>query len=103
MITKEEFIDLILKQQEWYNRIDEVSEALSVPTLLESDWVEYTSVLFEKTLDLLFNEDGVDDIDWWMYEKSRNPELKIRWDESGKEIPTDTVEDLWNLVKDNQK
>lgn len=102
MITKEEFIDLILKQQEWSNRIDEVSEALSVPTLLESDWVEYASVLFEKTLDLLFNEDGVDDIDWWMYEKSRNPELKIR-DENGKEIPTDTVEDLWNLVKDNQK
>ena len=102
MITKEEFIDLILKQQEWYNRIDEVSEALSVPTLLESDWVEYASVLFDKTLDLLFNEDGVDDIYWLMYEKSGNPELKI-WDENGKEIPTDTVEDLWNLVKDNQK
>ena len=102
MITKEEFIDLILKQQEWYNRIDEVSEALNVPTLFESDWVEYASVLFEKTLDLLFNEDGVDDIDWWMYEKSGNPEFKM-WDESGKEIPTDTVEDLWNLVKNNQK
>ena len=50
MITKEEFIDLILKQQEWSNRIDEVSEALSVPTLFESDWVEYASILFEKTL-----------------------------------------------------
>lgn len=102
MITKEEFIDLILKQQEWSNRIDEVSEALDVPTLFESDWVEYTSILFDKTLNLLFNENGVDDINWWMYEKSGNSELKM-WDESGKEIPTDTVEDLWNLVKDNQK
>lgn len=102
MITKEEFIDLILKQHEWSNRIDKISEALNIPTLFESDWVEYASVLFEKTLDLLFNEDGVDDIYWWMYEKSGNPELKI-WDENGKEIPTDTVEDLWNLVKDNQK
>ena len=102
MITKEEFIDLILKQQEWSNRIDEVSEALNVPTLFESDWVEYASVLFDKTLTLLFNENGIDDIYWWMYEKSENPELKM-WDESGKEIPTDTVEDLWNLVKDNQK
>ena len=102
MITKEEFIDLILKQQEWYNRIDEVSEALNVPTLFESDWVEYASVLFDKTLTLLFNENGIDDIYWWMYEKSENPELKM-WDESGKEIPTDTVEDLWNLVKNNQK
>lgn len=102
MITKEEFIDLILKQQEWSNRIDEVSEALDVPTLFESDWVEYTSILFDKTLNLLFNENGVDYIDWWMYEKSGNSELKM-WDESGKEIPTDTVEYLWNLVKDNQK
>ena len=102
MITKEEFIDLILKQQEWSNRVDEVSEALNVPTLFESDWVEYTSILFTKTLNLLFNEDGVDDISWWMYEKSGNPEFKM-WDENEKEIPTDTVEDLWNLVKDNQK
>ena len=102
MITKEKFIDLISKQQEWSNRVDEVSEVLNVPTLFESDWVEYASVLFDKTLALLFNEDGIDDIYWWMYEKSENPELKM-WDESGKEIPTDTVEDLWNLVKNNQK
>ncbi len=102
MITKEKFIDLILKQQEWSNRVDEVSEVLNVPTLFESDWVEYASVLFDKTLALLFNEDGIDDIYWWMYEKSENLELKM-WDESGKEIPTDTVEDLWNLVKNNQK
>lgn len=102
MITKEKFIDLILKQQEWSNRVDEVSEVLNVPTLFESDWVEYASILFDKTLALLFNEDGIDDIYWWMYEKSENPELKM-WDESGKEIPTDTVEDLWNLVKNNQK
>lgn len=102
MITKEKFIDLILKQQEWSNRVDEVSEVLNVPTLFESDWVEYASVLFDKTLALLFNEDGIDDIYWWMYEKSENPELKM-WDESGKEISTDTVEDLWNLVKNNQK
>ena len=102
MITKEEFIDLILKQQKWSNRVDEVSEALNVPTLFESDWVEYAAILFDKTLDLLFNEDGVDDIYWWMYEKSGNPEFKML-DENGKEISTDTVEDLWNLVKDNQK
>ena len=90
MITKEEFIDLILKQQEWSNRVDEVSEVLNVPTLFESDWVEYASVLFDKTLALLFNEDGIDDIYWWMYEKSGIPELKM-WDESGNEIPTDTI------------
>ena len=102
MITKEEFIDLILKQQEWSNRIDEVSEALNVPTLFESDWVEYASVLFDKTLTLLFNEDGIDDIYWWMYEKSENPPPPPP-PPPPPQIPTDTVEDLWNLVKNNQK
>lgn len=102
MITKEEFIDLILKQQKWSDRIDEVSEVLRVPTLFESDWVEYTSVLFDKTIKLLFNEIGVDDIAWWMYEKAGNHNFKM-WDEDGKEIPTDTIEDLWELVKDNQR
>lgn len=102
MITKEEFIDLILKQQKWFNRVDEVSEALNIPTLFESDLVEYTAILFDKTIGFLFNEEGIEDINWWLYEKSGNSKLKM-WDAEGKEIPTDTVEDLWNLVKDNQK
>lgn len=102
MITKEEFIDLISKQQKWSNRIDEVSEVLRVPTLFECDWVEYTSVLFDKTIKLLFNRDGVEDISWWLYEKAGNYDFKM-WDEDGKEIPTDTINDLWELVKDNQR
>lgn len=102
MITKEEFIDLISKQQEWSNRIDEVSEVLNTPTLFECDWVEYAATLFDKTLDLLFDTEGTDNINWWMYEKSEDPGPKM-WDRNGKEIPTDTIEDLWNLVKDNRK
>lgn len=102
MITKEEFIDLISKQQKWSNRIDKISDVLNVSTLFESDWVEYASILFDKTLSFLFNETGVDDISWWMYEKAGNPDLKM-WDENEKEIPTDTIDDLWELVKGNRK
>lgn len=102
MITKEEFIDLISKQQKWSNRVDEVSEALNVSTLFESDWVEYAASLFDKTIDFLFNEEGVDDISWWLYEKSSNPELKM-FDTDGSEIPTETIDDLWEIVKDNCK
>ena len=102
MITKDEFIDLILKQQEWSNRVDEVSEALNVPTLFESDWVEYAARLFDKTINFLFTEEGADDINWWLYEKSGNPELKM-WDADENEIPTDTIDDLWEIVKDSRK
>ena len=102
MITKEEFTDLILKQQKWSDRVDEVSEALNVPTLFESDWVEYAASLFDKTINFLFTEEGIDDISWWLYEKSGNPELKM-WDADENEIPTDTIDDLWEIVKDSRK
>ena len=102
MITKEEFFDLISKHLMWSDRIDEVSEALNVPTLFESDWVEYASSLFDKTINFLFNEEGVDDINWWLYEKSGNPELKM-WDANNNEIPIETIDDLWEIVKNYRK
>lgn len=102
MITKEEFIDLISKQQEWSNRIDQISKILDAPAFFENDWVEYTSILFDKTLNLLFTEEGVDDINWWMYEKSGNPEFKM-WDENNNEIPIETIDNLWDIVKEYRK
>jgi hypothetical protein len=47
-----------------------------------------------------FDEEGQDWINWWLYEKDGNPELKA-WDENDNEIPTETIDDLWNLVKDH--
>lgn len=101
MITKNEFIALINDYQEWLNQVDKVSEALGVSLLFESNLVEYPAKLFDKTLNIIFNENGVSDIDWWLYEKSGCPDLKM-WDEEGNEIPTNTIEDLWELVKDSQ-
>lgn len=101
MITKEQFIELISEHQSWNKRIDEVGEALNC-FIYEADWVEYTSILFDRTIKLLFNEEAVDDISWWMFEKAGRPEMKM-WDAEGNEIPTETIEDLWELVKDNQK
>lgn len=102
MITKEEFKDLIQKQQSWDKRIDQVSEVLGNICLLDFDWVEYAAMLFEKTLSLLFTEEGVDDIDWWIYEKDGRQEMKM-WDKDNNEIPTETLDDLWEIVKDYRK
>lgn len=101
MITKEEFITLISNYQKWDKRIDEVSTILNSPDLFESDWISYTSELFETTLKLVFNKYAIDDINWWIWEKSFNPDLKI-WDLDDKEIPTETIDDLWNIVKNNR-
>lgn len=100
MITKEQFIDLISEHLKWNGRMEEIARVLN-SFIWESDWVEYTSLLFDKTLKLSFNEDGIDDIDWWIYEKNGRPEMKM-WDSNNKEIPTETIEDLWEIVKDSR-
>ena len=58
--------------------------------------------LFDKLLGLEFNEYAIDDITWWLWEKNGDPEMKM-WDKDGNEIPTETIEDLWEIVKDNRK
>lgn len=99
MITKGKFIDLISEHQKWSSRIDEVSKVLDAPNLFECDWVDYTAMLFDNTLNFLFKEEGVDTINWWLYEKDGRSDMKI-WDETGKEIPTETLDDLWEIVKE---
>lgn len=101
MITEEEFKELITDYQKWDKRIDEVSSILKSPDLYEADWISYTSKLFDNTLKLVFNKYAVDDISWWIWEKSFNPDLKM-WDKDDNEIPTETIDDLWNIVKENR-
>lgn len=101
MITKEEFIKLISEQKKWDDRLDEVGKALNCNPL-DMDWVEHGARLFDFTLNILFEEEGVDDITWWLWEKNGSSEMKM-WDKDGKEIPTETIEDLWNIVKNNQR
>lgn len=102
MITKEEFIDLISNYKKWDDRLDEVCKVLNCNPL-EMDWVEYGAKLFDTTLSILFEEEGVDDINWWLFEKPALPLGSGMWDEEGNEIPTETVEDLWNIVKNYRK
>lgn len=99
MITKEEFRDLILKHKEWDKRITEVSDTLNC-NIWEADWVEYSALLFDKVLEFLFTEEGIDNIAWWIWEK---PEHGGLWDKDGNDIPIDTIDDLWELIKDYRK
>lgn len=102
MVTKEEFLRLISDFQKWDKRIDEVEKVLNFCPL-NIDWVEYSGRLFDTTLSILFEEDAVDDINWWLFERPRFPPGPKMWDENGNEIPTETLEDLWNIVKDYRK
>ena len=101
MISKEEFITLINEYKKWADRITQVCDVLKA-NIFDSDWVEYSSLLFERTISFLFKEEAQDDIFWWLWEKDGRSDMKM-WDASGKEIPTETVDDLWNIVEKFRK
>ena len=100
MITKEEFTKLITDYQNYLKRLDEVCQVLAT-NVWECDWVEYSGLLFDYTIDLLFKPEGVDTICWWLFERKDN-QYKM-WDANKKEIPMDTLDDLWEYVKTFQR
>ena len=101
MITKEQFVKLITDNRKHNDRLDEVEDVLGL-AIYDCDWVEYGNILFDEVLGLLFQEEGVDDINWWLYEKCGRPDYKM-WDKDGNEIPTETLDDLWEIFKDYRK
>ena len=98
MIEKEQFLRLINFKLEAITFIDEISEYISnkvIEKLMDNSGIEFNTIL-----ELTFNANGIDTINWWLYEKSISPDLSIYY--NGKELPSDTIEDLWELVKDNR-
>ena len=82
-------------------RINQVCNVLKT-NIFDSDWIGYCTQLFDRTISFLFKEEAQDDISWWLWEKDGRSDMKM-WDASGREIPTETIEDLWEIVKDNRK
>ena len=101
MITKEQFVNLITDNRKHNSRLDEVASIIGY-SIYDCDWVEYGNTLFDEVLGFLFQGEGVDDINWWLYEKCGRPDYKM-WDKDGNEIPTETLDDLWEIVKDFRK
>ena len=65
--------------------------------LLDTVW-SMQDLIFTST----FTTEGWDWMFWWLFEKGSTPELKA-YDENEKEIPLETIDDLWNFVKDYRK
>ena len=104
MITKEQFTKVIedtLKLDKEYDRWNDFGINLwelpigdAVANLAKSIW------------DITFDEDGVDWINWWIYERPalfEGDEVNKAYNEDGSEIPTETVDDLWNIVEKFRK
>ena len=104
MITKEQFTKVIentLKLDKEYDRWDDFGI-----NLWELPIGDIVADLAESIWDITFDEDGVDWINWWIYERPalfEGDEVNKAYNEDGSEIPTETVDDLWNIVKKFRK
>lgn len=101
MVSKEDFIKLLKGQIQQMYRIDQINSLLG-PSLIDLDVINYGDTLFNNIMNILFDEEGVDTIDWWLYEKNFRSDYKM-WDKDGNEIPTETTDDLWEIIKNNRK
>lgn len=99
MITKEQFIrhiNFIQSEEEeiekWQNIGLDIWESNLVQNLYEHR---------DLVTELAFDEEGQDWINWWLYEATKQVDSEAT-DENGNDIPTRTIDDLWNLVKNHR-
>ena len=115
MITYEKFKEIIVR----YIRFSKCESTLreSNIDIFESPLFETTGYYLDWLWDAYFTENGVDTINWWMFEyhtleedfdkdgnyigdSNKGPGM---WDRDDNVIPMITIEDLWNEVKDLRK
>lgn len=101
-ISKEEFFQVLEEHNIQQKRLDTLAEN-GFP-LWDSDLIEYGHRMFERYIGACFTEEGVEWICWWLYELpslgSNGPHAT---DKNGNPIPTETLDDLWNLVEEYRR
>ena len=73
--------------------------------LYELPICELTWEIINMYLEEMFNKDGIDWINWYIYERKSifTGEVLPCFDEEGNEFYVNTPEDLWKLVEQHQK
>ena len=72
------------------------------------DFIEYDDIFFnviESLLKLYFNKDQRALINWWLYDKflPNGYVLILNDSQEGNEIPTETPDDIWELIQRYEK
>lgn len=94
-----EYINTICSFNEYLDSIDTFGISLyetPIPELFYKMQSEYEQ--------LVFTDEALDWINWWLYEKNSKWDYQIKkfeaYDKDGNVIPSDTIEDLWNIIKE---
>lgn len=100
-ISKEEFLKILEEYKAQEEQLDKLAELWAYP-VWDIPIVDYGNRMFDRVIKAYFTEEAIEWLYWWLYDKDVNPELKA-FDEDGNEIPTETIEDLWELIKQYRK
>lgn len=98
MISKEEFVELIDWHEKQNERLDKLNEI--IPDCFSADIFDSPFMLFSKTIRICFDKEGVEWIDWWLYD---SPDDDKSYTENGQTFNVETADDLWKLVKGCRK
>lgn len=96
MISREKFDSIVLEYYKQDKRIDTIGEF--IPSYYDSPIVEYGWKMFDEVKQAYFTEEGVDWIDYYLYE---NPEKCYYQDEQ--RVPLETLDDLWKVIEPYRK
>ena len=80
------------------------SRSLSLKHDYKIDFIEYDDMFFnviESLTHLCFSKSQKSLINWWLYDKflPSGEVLILKDEETGEEIPTETADDLWELIQ----
>ena len=108
-VTKERPVKGLLKKEAFIRFIENYKHANDRTLFLKLehaiDFVNFEEPFvqaIEALLELHFNKNQVQIIHWWLYEKWNTGDktvLQLNNTETGEELPSDTPEELWNLIQ----
>ena len=108
-ITKERPVKGLVKKEAFIRFIENYKfsndRTLMLKMELAVDFVSYEEPFvqaIEALLELHFNKNQTQIIHWWLYEKWNTGDesvLQLNNTETGEELPSDTPEELWNLIQ----
>ena len=108
-VTKQRPVKGLIKKEAFIRFIDNYKYANNRTLLLKVehaiDFVNFEEPFIqaiEALLELHFNKNQKQILEWWLYEKWNQPNgdvLQLENTETGEELPTDTAEELWELVQ----
>lgn len=97
MISKETFLKTIESHRKYNEIVDNLSELLKAPILYEANIISIPFEWFDTILETNFSEEGIDWINWYLYDRPKdNPTVTLA---DGQTIDIDTDEKLWEFVR----